>query len=73
MSTKRKKPKVYKPRWFHLLIVAVLLVVFLICIAVCLIDGFGIYHINNIEKFWEVFLMMLLFFSGYIIGTNTTA
>jgi len=70
MARKSKKPLVYKPKWFQKSVVGVILIVFIICVLVCLIDGFGIYKINNIHYFWEAFIMLMMFFSGYSLGTN---
>ena len=71
-KTKPKKPIFYKPRGFPKLVAYVVFAVLIICVIVCVVDGVGLYNINNIEKFWEVFIMLIMFFVGYLTGTNIT-
>lgn len=69
---KPKKPIFYKPRGLPKLVAYVVLAVLIICVIVCVVDSIGLYHITNIEKFWEVFIMLIMFFVGYLTGTNVT-
>jgi len=68
--SKKKKPKSAKPNVFSKIITIVVLIAFILCIAICVLDSFGIFSIKNIGYFWEGFFVCISFFSGYLIGDN---
>ena len=67
---KSEKPKTSKPTWSMKILPIILVVTFSVCIVVCVIDGLGIAQVNNIDKFWEAFFIILALYVGLIGGGN---
>lgn len=53
------------------MIAIIMLFTFLFCFIIMAVDSIGFYTIKNVDYFFQGFIFMLAFFSGYAIGDNS--